>query len=63
MTTQQKVMLGVRMTGAGAMMPFIYGETGPWTVSLLILLTISVELQVSLWRRLVDTVNGKKIWS
>jgi len=44
-------------------MPFIYGETGPWTVSLLILLTISVELQVSLWRRLVDTVNGKKIWS
>lgn len=62
MTTLQKVMMAVRLIGAGVIIRFAYDETGPWTVTVLVLLTLGLEAQAALWRRLTDTLNGKKIW-
>ena len=62
MNRQQKIMLSVRLIGAGVILRFVYDETGPWTVALLVLMTLGLEAQAALWRRLTDTLNGKKIW-
>ena len=51
-----------RIIGAGVLIRFAYDETGPYTAVLLILLVLGVEAQGVLWKRLIDTVNGKKIW-